>query len=197
MNVYDFDETIFEGDSEDRFFSYISKIKGFRFYRIRYVVLEQISKKWKLMSRTKARQIQYSFLNKIPDIDAFMEEYWIYAQQFMKPWYFEVKQPDDIIASGSPSFLIEPIVKRLGIGGLVATRMDKHTGKITGEFAVDKYKLQYFEEKFDSSKIDKFYSDAYSDHFLAEKAKEAYFIHGKNHDQFTEWNKYFETHKKK
>ena len=30
MNVYDFDKTIFVGDTEDRFFDFMFKQKGFR-----------------------------------------------------------------------------------------------------------------------------------------------------------------------
>ncbi len=197
MNVYDFDETIFEGDSEDRFFVFLSKRKGFRLCRPIYKFLEFFTKKHGPAARTWARQIQYRFLTRVDDIDAMLDEYWDEAEQYIKPWYLEQKRSDDIIASGTPAFLMEPIVRRLGIQGLIATDMDKHTGKINGSFAVDKYKMQYFAEKYDPTEIEKFYSDAYSDHFLAEAAKEAYFIHGKNHDQFTPWNEYFSTHPKK
>lgn len=197
MNVYDFDETVFEGDSEERFFKYLKTIPGFRLVRMKFRFWEFFSKKLGWMDRTVARQIQYSFLKRVPDIDAMLEDYWDMAIKYMKPWYLEVKRPDDIIASGTPAFLMIPAIKRLGLTGLVATDMDKKTGKITGHFAVDKYKLEYFKLKYDSTKIDKFYSDAYSDHFLADVAKQAWFIHGKNHDQFTDWNEYFKTHKKK
>lgn len=197
MNVYDFDETIFEGDCEDRFFKYLSGLAGFRFSRLRYLLLELISKKMKLMSRTTARQIQYSFLKRIPDIDSVLEAYWDSSQKFMKKWYFDVQKPDDVIASGTPGFLLAPMIRRLKITGCISTKMDKHSGKIDGFFAVGRYKLEYFEEQFDSSEIDKFYSDSFLDHFLAEKAKKAYFIHGKNHDQFSDWNDYFRTHRHK
>ena len=197
MNVYDFDETIFEGDCEERFFKYLSGFDGFRLTRVKFRFFEVLSKSLKLMSRTTARQIQYKFLKRIDDIDSFVEKYWDTVEKYMKPWYLEVKKEDDIIASGTPEFLIRPMVSRLGLTGLVATDMNKKTGKITGFFAVGPYKLEYFEKEFDSNNIDKFYSDAYSDHFLADKAKHAYFIYGKNHDQMTDWNEYFKTHAKK
>jgi len=197
MNVYDFDETIFEGDCEERFFRYLSTFKGFRFTRIKFRFFEILSKNLKFMSRTTARQIQYTFLKRIDKIDDFVEEYWNTVEKYMKPWYLKVKKDDDIIASGTPDFLIRPMVLRLGLTGLVATNMDKRTGKITGFFAVGRYKLEYFEKKFNSDEIDNFYSDAYSDHFLADKAKHAYYIYGKNHDQMTDWNEYFQNHSKK
>ena len=36
MNVYDFDETVFTGDSEDHFFAYLEKKPGFRLVNWKY-----------------------------------------------------------------------------------------------------------------------------------------------------------------
>ena len=113
----------------------------------------------------------------------------------MKSWYAAVKRPDDVIASATPRFLMEPIVARLGLTGLVATEMDPRTGKIHGEFAAGPYKVDQFRKQFSLDEIDEFYSDAYSDHFLAEYAKRAYVVHGDG--ERTEWIAYFATHKKK
>lgn len=198
MNVYDFDETIFEGDSEVRFFNYLGTLPQYKSVKAKFRFIEFFSKKLGWIDRTVARQWQYSFLKKVDDIDSLLEDYWNQAEKYVKKWYLEVKQPDDIIASGTPEFLMLPILKRLGLKDIVATDMDKKTGKITGHFAIEQYKLEYFKAKnYDASKIDKFYSDAYSDHFLADIAKEAWFIHGENFDQFSEWKEYFTTHEKK
>lgn len=194
MNVYDFDETIFTGDSEDRFFEFMFNKKGFAHYRISWNFWDKLFQKG-IVEKTVSRQHQYAFLKKVKDIDKVLEEYWDSVEQYFKPWYFEVKQPDDIIASGSPEFLLVPALKRLGLKNLVGTEMDKHTGKITGHFAVGKYKPENFEKKFGFEVMDKFYSDAYSDHFLAEHAKEAYLIH--DNDELTEWNEYFKQHPEK
>ncbi|MCR5484727.1 MAG: haloacid dehalogenase-like hydrolase [Clostridiales bacterium] len=192
MNVYDFDETIFTGDSEVRFFDFMFKKKGFRHFRLNfkfYDFLHNVN----IISKTKSREHQYAFLKKVKDIDTTLEEYWDEVEKYMKPWYFEVKRDDDIIASGTPRFLLEPIMKRLGLKNLVATEMDKHTGKIDGYFAIGQYKIDNFKAQFGLDCIDKFYSDAYTDHFLADLAKEAYVLHGEN-DEISDWNEYFDQH---
>ena len=194
MNVYDFDETIFVGDSEDRFFSYMFAKKGFRHYKINFKFFDLLHK-LHLITKTKSREHQYSFLKKIDNLDAELTAYWDEVEKYMKPWYFKVKRDDDIIASGSPRFLLVPIMERLGLTNLVATEMDPHTGKIDGDFAVGKFKPVNFEAQYGFDCIDKFYSDAYSDHFLAEHAKEAYVVH--DDDQLTEWNQYFREHPEK
>ena len=194
MNVYDFDETIFTGDSEDYFFAYLFKKPGFFWDQVRYRWYELLFK-CKLVSKTKAREAEYSLLRKIDDLDGLLADYWDQHERHMKSWYAAVKRPDDVIASATPRFLMEPIVARLGLTGLVATEMDPRTGKIHGEFAAGPYKVDQFRKQFSLDEIDEFYSDAYSDHFLAEYAKRAYVVHGDG--ERTEWNAYFVTHKKK
>ena len=194
MNVYDFDETIFTGDSEDYFFAYLFKKPGFFWDQVRYRWYELLFK-CKLVSKTKAREAEYSLLRKSDDLDGLLADYWDQHERHMKSWYAAVKRPDDVIASATPRFLMEPIVARLGLTGLVATEMDPRTGKIHGEFAAGPYKVDQFRKQFSLDEIDEFYSDAYSDHFLAEYAKRAYVVHGDG--ERTEWNAYFATHKKK
>lgn len=195
MNVYDFDETIFTGDSEDYFFAYLFQKPGFFWDRVRYHWYELLYK-CKLVSKTRAREAEYSLLRKIDDLDAVLTDYWDKHEKHMKRWYAAAKRPDDVIASATPRFLMEPIVARLGLTGLVATDMDPRTGKIHGEFAAGQYKVDEFKKQYPLEEIDAFYSDAYSDHFLAECARRAFVVHGEN-DEITEWNEYFATHKKK
>lgn len=191
MNVYDFDKTIFVGDSEDRFFEFMFKKKGFRHYKVSFKIYDMMHK-MHIVTKTRSRELQYQFLAKIEDLDATLEEYWAEVEQYMMPWYNDVKQDDDVIASGTPRFLLEPIMKKLGLTGLVATEMDPKTGKIDGDFAIGEFKVVNFKNQLGLDCIDKFYSDAYSDHFLAEHAKEAYVVH--DDCQITEWNEYFKAH---
>ncbi len=192
MNVYDFDETIFTGDTEDRFFKFMFAKKGFRHYKIKWDFYDKLHKHG-LITKTKMREGQYKFLKDIDDLDKTLEEYWAEIEQYMKPWYYEAKRDDDVIASGTPRFILEPIVKKLGIAGLVATEMDTKTGKIDGDFAVGEFKIVNFKKQYSLDSIDKFYSDAYSDHYLADYAKEAYIVHGEN-DEITEWTEFFMQH---
>lgn len=194
MNVYDFDETIFFGDAENRFFAYMFEQKGFGRYRLMYRWNELLFK-LKLRSKTKSRENEYSILKKVPDIDALLEDFWNRNEQYMKPWYAKVRRDDDIIATGTPGFLMEPMMKRLGIRYMVSTAMDKHTGKIDGIFAIGEEKAKVFRRQFPDAEIDAFYSDAWSDHFMAELAKKAYIVKGDG--ELTEWDRYFAEHPKR
>lgn len=192
MNVYDFDETVFTGDVEERFFKFMFAKKGFRHYKISFEFYDKLNKLG-FITKTRKREGQYKFLKDIDDLDAVLKEYWDEMEQYMKPWYLEAKRDDDVIASGTPRFLLEPILKKLGLTGLVATEMDPKTGKIDGDFAVGEFKIVNFRNQYPLNSIDKFYTDAYSDHYLADYAKESYIVHGED-DEITEWTQFFMEH---
>lgn len=196
MNVYDFDNTIFNGDTEDRFFDYIfARRKDLWVYKLNHDFWEHFYKCRWFEDKTWIRELQYLVLRKLDNVDEMIDGYCEESFQYIQPWYLEVKRPDDVIATGSPVFLVAPILKKLGISGLVATDLNKHTGKITGHFANYGFKVTEFQKKYNLDDIDEFYSDAWSDHYIAKYAKKAYLVHGDG--QRTEWNEYFSTHPKK
>ena len=197
MNVYDFDKTLFWGDSEDRFFDFLEQKKGYAFHVARFHFYEFLADH-KLIRKTWARQRQYRVLiriNKKDNLDRLLEEYWDEVEQYLMPWYEAVKRPDDIIASGTPRFIMEPILRRMGLKNLVATEMDTRTGRITGHFAVAEGKLENYLKQYKKEDMENFYSDAYSDHFLADIAEHAYIVD--EHGELTDWNAYFEQHPEK
>lgn len=200
MNVYDFDETVFVGDSEDLFNEFLYA-QGYVFVRLKYKVCQWLFKK-RLLTKTQAREAEYkcalaAIRRRGENLDELLEKFWDGAEKNLMPWYLEAKKPTDIIASGTPRFIMEPIVRRLGLGGLVATDMDTVTGRcLDGKFAVAEAKLEAFRKQYDPKDVDAFYSDAYSDHFLADECKKAYVIYDKDHKQM-EWNAFFETHPEK
>ena len=194
MNVYDFDKTVFDGDSEDYFFAWIYRDGKLPWNHFVYTVSEWLCAR-KIISKTFARTLMYRVLKKLDDIDSLVEAYWDEHERHMLPWYAEVQQEDDVIATGTPRFLMEPMMRRLHVKHLVATEMDKHTGTIDGLFLGADLKVPAFYRQFPDGKIDRFYSDTWSDHFLADLAKEAYVLH--DGYQITEWNAYFEQHPEK
>ena len=130
MNTYDFDETIYYGDSEFHFIEYIFKK---------------------------------------------------YPLEMKK--YYDVKRPDDVIISATPSFILEPIAKTLG-NSLIGTLMNKKTGELTGTYNFGEEKVRRFKEIYGDVIPEKFYSDSPSDSPMANYANEAFLVTG---DEFSPW----------
>ena len=87
----------------------------------------------------------------------------------------DIKQENDVIISASPQFLVTAFTDRLGIKYILATDMDKHTGKITGKNCRGEEKVTRFQKVFKDS-VDCFYSDSMSDAPMARMAGQAYLV---------------------
>ena len=104
-----------------------------------------------------------------------MKDFWEENRHRLAKWYLRQKRSNDVIISASPEFLLRPICDELGVR-LIGTRMDKHSGKISGENCHDKEKVRRFYEEFPGACTEEFYSDSLSDTPMAEIAQRAYIV---------------------
>jgi len=175
MNVYDFDKTIYDGDSTVDFYKYCLKKNIMLIRYLPYAVLGYIKYKFKIISKTRFKEHFYSFLKGIKDIDKEVSSFWDKNFCKVKKWYLDVKRDDDVIISASPEFLLNEVCRRLNVT-LIASRVDKKTGKYTGENCKGEEKVIRFREIYGDTQIDKFYSDSLSDLPLARLAMESYIV---------------------
>lgn len=177
MNVYDFDDTIYRGDSSADFVKWCMKKKpSLYLYHIRTGIVFGAYKA-KITDKTYFKEKMFGFVRHIPDIDSLVEEFWDEHIKNIKKWYLEHQKEDDVIISASPEFLLAPACRRLGIKHLMASKVDKHTGFYLGVNCFGAKKVQRFNEKF-TEEIDEFYSDSLADTPLAKIAKKAYIVKG-------------------
>lgn len=191
MNVYDFDDTIYEGDSTFDFYKFCLKKKPSIIFR--FPVITALAFVLGFEKKLVFKEKFYRFLQALPDTDAWVCAFWDAHLKNIKPWYKSQQKEDDVIISASPEFLLTPACARLGISFLMASRVDKHTGKYTGENCWGEEKVLRFREKFPDAVVDAFYSDSLSDTPMARLGKVAYIIKGTT---LTEWKEYESTHKK-
>ncbi len=184
MNVYDFDKTIYNGDSTEDFIKWCIKKKPLLAAGLIGGGASFCAYKMKLCSKTHFKEKMYSFLRNIPEIDSWVEEFWDAHYDGIKKWYITRKQPDDVIISASPEFLLKPVCERLSISHLMASRVDKRTGLYSGINCFGEEKVRRYRERF-SEDIDEFYSDSFSDLPLAKLAKKAFLVQG---DVLIPWN---------
>lgn len=178
MNVYDFDKTIYDGDSTAHFYLYCLKTQPSTWKWLPYQALCAIPFGLKLLEKTKFKQEFYKFFTSVKDIDKTVEEFWKSHKTGIKKWYLDTQKVDDVIISASPYFLLEPIIKELGITCLMASNVDKFTGKYDGINCHGKEKVRRFYQEFPDGQIDEFYSDSLSDSPLADISKKAFIVSG-------------------
>ena len=175
MNVYDFDGTIYDGDSTVDFFLFALKRKP---SLIRYAPRQALGfllYGLKQIGKTQLKEAFFSFLAGI-DTEELADDFWKQNCNKIFSWYPQQQQPDDILISASPEFLLKPICRQLGITHLIASKVDIHSGRFTSENCRGAEKVRRLAEEYLVIHIDKFYSDSRSDLPLAQIADQAFLI---------------------
>lgn len=175
MNVYDFDKTIYNGDSTVDFYKYVLKKHPSLLRFVPKQAFGFVLYALKLIDKTTLKSYFFSFLQGI-DTNASVTSFWNENHNKIYTWYEQKQKPDDIIISASPEFLLTPICKRLGIKHLIATVTDEKNGQIIGLNCKGEEKVKRFTESFGNIKIQQFYSDSLSDLPLAKLAEEAFLV---------------------
>lgn len=175
MNVYDFDKTIYRGDSSIDFILYLTKKHPslLKYYpKIFYTFI-----KYKLKKCPKI-EFKSSFFMMIKDINLKKEInlFWNENINKIKPWYLENKKASDLIISASPLFLVTKACEILNVK-CIASEVDERTGKYINNFYGEE-KVKQFKKIYQNKQINKFYSDSVSDVYLAKIAKQSYLVKG-------------------
>lgn len=187
MNIYDFDETIYNSDSTKDFYFYCLRRHPIMLLSVPCMMWAFFLYILGVKTKTQFKEKMYRFLRYIPDIDLEISTFWDKNEYKVKQWYKDRHTADDIIISASPEFLLEPICVRLGIKNLIASKVDKKTGLYTGENCWGEEKVKRLYEVFPDAVCEEFYSDSLSDTPLAELAKTAKIIRG---TELIGWDEY-------
>ena len=182
MNVYDFDDTIYDGESALDFFFYCIRKTP---YLIRYVpkVLNALFqyKRGRVtveQALEKYAPLLEDWFKRIDDFDAYVRDFWDKHMKNIKPFYAELQREDDVIVTASPECSMNEICRRLGIKHCVGSVMDPKTGRIS-RLCMRSHKIPAFLEAFPNAEIEIFYTDSpKNDAPLIEMAKHAFIVKG-------------------
>ena len=192
INVYDFDETIYDGDSSIDFFKYaLSKNKKCLFI-VPKLIIAVILYLLKIKEKEYLKSIFFSFIKYFDNLDKVVKEFWKTNDKKIKKFYLKQRNKNDIIISASPEFLLKPVAQKYNFQ-LIATVIDTSTGKLVGKNCYGEEKVNRL-IKTGIKQFDKFYSDSLSDTPLSKLAKEAYIV---KKEKIIKWSDYKETKLKK
>lgn len=182
MNAYDFDETIYDGESSVQFIlAYLKNdpkivsflpavVKVMHKYNRGQITLEDFSTKY-------AAQLKEYFRDNDVDLMSLVNDFWDKHEKNIKPFYKNIQREDDIIITASPDFMMREICDRLGIKNLVASHFDIKTGDIR-RACFREGKIDCLREDFPDAVIDDFYTDSMNDSFLFPFAKRVFMVKG-------------------
>ena len=175
--VYDFDGTIYRGDSTKDFFLFCLKrhhsiCLGLPFFFV-FLCLYFVS----LGTLTNLKARFFSFLKRIADVDKEVALFWVGHENKVENWYLSQKKESDLIISASPEFLLKPLCEKLNIR-LIASLVDKKTGLYTGLNCCGAEKLRRLNNEIPNVVVADFYSDSLDDSPMAQEAERAFFCTG-------------------
>lgn len=179
INAYDFDGTIYDGDSSVDFYFYCLK-------KNKKVLLQLPVQMWgailyilKIYDKTKFKEKVFSYLKRIDNPDKYVKDFWKQNKIKIKDWYIKQQEKTDVIISASPEFLLKPLEKEMNFK-VIATKVNKQTGKFESLNCHDYEKIKRYEELY-KKKIKRFYSDSIkADKPMLEYAEEAYLVEKNN-----------------
>ncbi len=181
MNVYDFDNTIYDGESVLDFYLFTLRRQP-RLIKYLFVVFKTLIRyKLCLVSEEEftslIQKYAQAYLSELKDIDCAVKDFWDKHQHKIKSFYLAQKKEDDVICSASVDFLLAELMKRIGVQNVLATSVDKETGELH-HICFRKTKAKLFRFFYPNAEVDCFYTDSENDAEMMKLAKKTYLVRG-------------------
>lgn len=176
MDVYDFDGTLYRGDSTRDFLLWCVR----RFPRVAATLPRAGAAAVACLGlgaidKTRFKAALYRFLPFVPDIEREVERFWgAHEARIAGPCS---PQAGDLVISASPEFLLRDVCERRGLA-LIASQVDPVTGRVLGPNCSGAEKVVRFHERFGDEPVERFFSDSRNDDPMAAIAREAWLVEG-------------------
>ncbi len=181
MNVYDFDNTIYNGESGvDLFLFYLKKdpklitlfptaVKAIARYKSTKMSIDDALENYAGVVEEYAKTID--------DIHADVSKFWDKNSSKIKSFYFKQRKDDDVILSACIDVVLEEICRRLNIKNYIGSETDLVNYKLVN-FCYRENKVKAFKKRFPDAVIENFYTDSYNDQPMIDLAQNAYLVKG-------------------
>ena len=179
MKGFDFDNTIYRGESSVDFSLYMIRHNKKILRYVPTILFSLAGYKLCLLKKEQLETIINDFfagvLDETTSLPTFIREFWETHAHKLDCRIIRLIEPDDIIISASPILLIEGIRGMLNTEKIIGTEVDLDQKKITwfnfGENKVKRYKALYGDQKLDA-----FYTDSYNDKALMDISLEVFIV---------------------
>lgn len=178
MNIYDFDNTIYKGDTGVDIVLY--SFKRYPFKVIKCIIKGlKLKKKYKSFNDKNVKEALFSFLFEIDNLDKYINSFIDSHIKNIKDWYLKQQKENDTIISASYDLWINPFCKRLGINNVICTNVNNN-GHIIGKNCKSEEKVKRFKKEFPNIKVNESYSDSSTDIPMLLLGKKAFIVEGNN-----------------
>ncbi len=180
IDVYDFDGTIYDGDSTVDFIKWCARRHPAMLRHAPAILLAAIRVAVKNIDLTRFKSILFSLMARDFSLEDEAAAFWasMNTRKNLGPWFFDTPRDVPIvIASASPEFELKHAAKILGVDTLIGTRCNAATGELTGKNCKGAEKIERIREVFGEFEVRAMYTDdAKADAPLLAIAREKYIV---------------------
>lgn len=186
MRVFDFDGTIYDGESlfdlylysarhDPKVFRYIAPVLRYAVkYKLGRATLEQME--YGVGKMTEGYLTELSRSKRVASVEQLVDDFWDRYYARIKPWY--QPESDDVILTASFGLTVGKTCRRLGVRNLVASEVDVETMRVT-YLNFNTNKARRFRELYGpDAVVDEFYTDSKFDQPMIDMARHAFMVKG-------------------
>jgi phosphoserine phosphatase len=182
MKVFDFDSTIYRGESPVDFTFFMIRHNKKIIRYVPRILFCLASYKLHLIKKEKLESLSNEFIEKVLDdpdsLNEFVSQFWATHARKLNPDIVKLIDSGDVIITASPSFLINGVSDLINTKHILGTEIDLKQKKLIwynfGDNKVDRYRSIYGYRQ-----IDAFYTDSFYDEYLMGISREVYIVrHG-------------------
>ena len=179
MKGFDFDNTIYDGESVFDFAIFVVKRekKLLKYIPVFIWILIKYKMCWMKKEDLLASLEKYSkeFMSNKQSILQLVEEFWEENIDKLYPHMLKKIKEDDVIITTSPKFLMDAIKDVIPTNHVIASEVDLESGKIIHLNFQDN-KVKAFQEKYPTTKLVEFYTDSYNDLPMMNLSKKVFLV---------------------
>jgi len=177
MNGYDFDDTIFKGNSFRRFYFYCLVRFPYLIIYLPVQIFAWLLNALHILSKHKCLCVLERFIVFVPNKVKLVDKFWKKNFKRVKSWYLEQKRDDDVIISASPQYLVQVACDRLNVK-CIASQVDIDTGRSLEVHCHGKAKVEYYRRHFADAPLATYYSDSMTDAPMFKLAERGFLVKG-------------------
>lgn len=181
MNVFDFDNTIYDGESAVDFFKYCVKKKPSLSRHLPKVAAMALKYKTGRVSRSEVAEFGAYMLgilaSNVKDLPEALDGFWKANASKLKPEILSLISEGDVIISASPSFMFEGIRGRLRGAEILSTEVDLKNAGIV-RLCYGENKIIEFRRAHEGLIPENYYTDNFNDMPMIKFAKKAWLVDG-------------------
>ena len=189
MRVFDFDNTIYNGESSVDFFMFLLSKKKYYTRYLPLTIYTLALYKANVLSLDYVQNVANKYAHEIAKNGKYSEkliqEFWKLNNHKLKRHFLEKINEEDVIITASPNVLINEIKDKLKTKNIICSKLDIKTGKLKF-LCMGKNKVKAFKYMYPNTTIDEFYTDSMNDSPLIDISNKTFLVKG---NQIIEKNK--------